>query len=149
MSDGGYTAMQTPDSRAGSAVKSSTDLAHDRTNLALKRSYFAAERTLQAWIRTALSLISFGFTLGKLGQAIQDVEMKGLFIEHTLSIRSLAYFLVVLGTVSLAWATVQHALDLRDLRAAGIQHRTSIAAIVAIVLTVIGGLALTALVLGL
>lgn len=131
----------------GSTVKSSTDLAHDRTDLALKRSYFAAERTLQAWIRTALSLISFGFTLGKLGQAIQNVEVKGIFMGRTLSIQGLAYFLVVLGTLSLVFANLQHARELRDLRASGLHHRMSIASIVAIVLTIVGGLAFTGLVL--
>ena len=75
------------------------------------------------------------------------MEVKGLFVARTLSIQSLAYFLVALGTLSLAWATVQHWLDLRELRAAGLGHRTSIASIVAMVLTAIGGLAFTALIM--
>jgi len=73
--------------------------------------------------------------------------VKGLFLGHMLSVESLAYFLVVLGTVSLAWASVQHMLDLKELRAAGLHHRMSIASIVAVVLTAIGALAFTALVL--
>ena len=32
-----------------------------------------------AWIRTALSMISFGFTIGKLGQVMNSVEVKGHF----------------------------------------------------------------------
>jgi hypothetical protein len=41
-----------------------TRLAHERTSLAMERTYWAAERTLMGWIRTALSMISFGFTIG-------------------------------------------------------------------------------------
>jgi putative membrane protein len=33
--------------------------------LALDRTRMAAERTLMAWVRTALSMIGFGFTIYK------------------------------------------------------------------------------------
>ena len=32
-------------------------------NLSIDRTRMAAERTLMAWLRTALSMISFGFTI--------------------------------------------------------------------------------------
>jgi putative membrane protein len=41
--------------------------------LARERNREAAERTLMAWIRTALSLIGFGFGIGKL-----DAYLKGV-----------------------------------------------------------------------
>ena len=37
--------------------------------LALERTRLAAERSLMAWVRTALSMISFGFTIYKFMQA--------------------------------------------------------------------------------
>jgi len=117
------------------------------TRLSLDRTYMATERTLQAWIRTTLSMISFGFTLGKLAEVLQDVEVKGPFLTRTLSIIGIAYFLVVLGTLALLGAIVQHALAVRELRARGLGGRISIASIVAILLAVIGGFAFTALVL--
>lgn len=85
----------------------STRLAQKRTDLALDRSYLAAERTLMAWIRTALSMISFGFTIGKLGQVLKDLEVGG-FMGHTrdVSVESIAYFLVILGTLALLGATL-------------------------------------------
>ena len=54
-------------------------------------------------------MISFGFTIGKLGKVLQDLKFKGpLGNERTLSIQTLGYFLVLLGTVALLGATVQH-----------------------------------------
>jgi hypothetical protein len=77
-----------------------TRLAHERTDLALLRNYMAVERTLMAWIRTSLSMISFGFTIGKLGQVMTDVEVRGFLGRvRDLSVESIAYFLVILGTV--------------------------------------------------
>ena len=85
------------------AVDTSICLAHERTDLALERNYLASERTLMGWIRTSLAIISFGFTIGKLGQILHEVEIKGLLghFTHTVSVESIAYFLVVLGTVTL------------------------------------------------
>jgi putative membrane protein len=125
----------------------STRLSHERTDLSLDRTYMATERTLQAWIRTTLSMISFGFTIGKLAEVLQDVEVKGPFLSRTLSIIGIAYFLVVLGTMALLGAIVQHTLAVRALRAQGLRGRISIASIVAILLVVVGGFAFTALVL--
>jgi len=45
-----------------------TVLAEERTDLALLRTLNAAERTLMAWIRTAISMIGFGFTIYKFFQ---------------------------------------------------------------------------------
>lgn len=132
---------------AGTADKS-TRLAEQRTDLALDRSYMAAERTLMAWIRTALSMISFGFTIGKLGEVLKDIEMKGpLGHIRDISVESIAYFLVILGTLALLGATVQHWLEVREYRAMGLRRRFSITFVVALLLSVFGGFALSALVL--
>jgi uncharacterized membrane protein YidH (DUF202 family) len=47
---------------AGSVLDEGTDL---NTKLARLRTFQASERTLMAWIRTAISMISFGFTIVK------------------------------------------------------------------------------------
>jgi len=138
---------KTPEPGAGKSDVS-THLAEQRTDLALERNYMAAERTLMAWIRTALSMISFGFTIGKLGQVLQDVEVRGFLGRfHDVSVESIAYFLVVLGTLALLGATVQHWLEVREFRAMGLRRRISIAFVVSVLLTVVGGFALSSLVL--
>ncbi len=125
-------------------------LAGQRTDLAMERTYMASERTLMGWIRTALSMISFGFTLGKLGQALDSVEVKGfLGMKRMVSVESMAYFLVVLGTLGLLAATVQFRIRTNELQARGLPPRVSIAFYISLVLTVVGGFALTALVMNL
>ena len=125
-----------------------TQLAHERTDLAMERTYVADERTLMAWIRTSLSMISFGFTIGKLGSILQDLEFKGpLGNVRTLGIQDLAYALVVLGTVALLGATLQHWRRVRELHRMGLGHKFSITFIVALLLAAVGGFALTSLVL--
>jgi putative membrane protein len=134
---------KTPEKGSGIEHSVSTDLAMDRT-------YLADERTLMAWIRTSLSMISFGFTIGKLGQVLHDVEFKGLLGNtRTVGVKSLAYFLVVLGTVALLGAALQHWRRLRELHTMGHGHQFSITFIVALVLAAVGGFALTSLVLAL
>jgi putative membrane protein len=127
-----------------------TLLAHQRTDLAMERSYLAADRTLMAWIRTSLSMISFGFTIGKLGQILRDVEVKGIIIRtRTIDVESIAHFLVILGTLALLFASLQHRHRMKELYAMGLQRQLSITLIVAHMLTVVGGFALSALVMAL
>jgi putative membrane protein len=125
----------------------STQLAMERTDLALSRTSWAAERTLQAWIRTALSMITFGFTIGKLGQAAQDIVVTSRFFNHEWSIRGLAYTLVSTGTAALLIATLQYWVDMRRLRAAGLDRRPGMPLVVAILLVLLGAFAISALVL--
>lgn len=140
----GLEPRRPPDERGADAK---TQLAHERTDLALERSALASERTLMAWIRTALSMISFGFTLGKVGQTLAQFEMKGIFQgPRLMSVESIAYFLVILGTAGLAAAILQHLARVAEYTAMGLRRRISIPVLVAMVLVLVGGFALTALV---
>jgi putative membrane protein len=116
------------------------------TDLALERTAMAVERTLQAWVRTTLSMISFGFTIGKLGQAIEEIQIRGILLSRTVSLESLAFFLVGLGTLALLIATVQHQVAMRRLRARGSPTKPSLAVLVAGALILVGGGAFAALV---
>jgi putative membrane protein len=124
----------------------STELAEKRTDLALERSYLAAERTLMAWVRTALSMISFGFTIGKLGQALGSVSVKLMF-GKTAGIESVAYFLVILGTVSLIVAAIQNRIEVLELIAMGLPRKLSLAFYIAVLLSLLGAFAFTAMVM--
>jgi putative membrane protein len=80
-----------------------TDRDHSLTNeLARERNREAADRTLLAWIRTSLAMISLGFGIERLGQAALafDVQPNGFALLKT---RFAGAVLIVLGiTATLA-----------------------------------------------
>jgi len=126
--------------------QSSTQLAAKRTDLALDRNFLAAERTLMAWIRTSLSMISFGFTIGKLGEALGSSSVK-LAFGRTAGIAGMAYFLVILGTLALFISAVQNRVVVVRLFRMGLQRRVSLAFLFAILLGLLGAFAFTSLVI--
>ena len=74
--------------------------------LARERNREAAERTLMAWIRTALSLIGFGFGIGKLDDYLQTAGLHPRFDMAHSSLIFGASFIVV-GILGLLAAIVQ------------------------------------------
>jgi putative membrane protein len=139
------------DGSGGQPGDVSTRLAQQRTDMAMDRNYMAAERTLMAWIRTALSMISFGFTIGKLGQVISAVEVNSRILGRTrmMSVESIAYFLVILGTIALLMASIQHRVRMYQLYQMGLRRQVSTSFVVAVLLIVVGGFALSSLVMAL
>ena len=84
------------------------------TQLARERSREAAERTLMAWIRTALALIGFGFTIAKFHDYL---EQSGL-VPASDPIHSTIVFggsFIAVGVFGLIAAIVQHWRILRRL----------------------------------
>src|SRR6476469_5196694 len=82
---------------------------------ALERTRLAYERTLMAWVRTSTSLISFGFTIYKFFQYLQ--EQNAVSRDRLLGPRQYAILMISVGIVSLIFATVQQRRDMKALRA--------------------------------
>ena len=82
--------------------------------LALDRTRLAAERTLMAWVRTALSMISFGFTIYKFLQVLQ--EQSTVPVLRPQSPRDVGLTLIGIGTFSVIIACVQHWKYINKLR---------------------------------
>jgi uncharacterized membrane protein YidH (DUF202 family) len=82
-------------------------LAQARTDLAIQRTKMAADRSLLAWIRTALSMIGFGFTIYKFFQYMPE-ELATGNVRRPQAPRNLGLTLIALGTLALAAAAWQH-----------------------------------------
>ena len=82
--------------------------------LARERNREAAERTLMAWIRTALSLLGFGFGIGKLDAYLKAAGLNTRFeLPHSSLIFGASF--IVVGILGLLAAIVQHARILKRL----------------------------------
>ena len=108
--------------------------------LAKERSREAADRTLMAWIRTALSLIGFGFAIA----SFRDILLEGGLIRnpHKEFNGALVFGLsfVSLGVLGLLAATLQHWNILQHLKQADFSYTgfRPLAFIMAILLMLIG-----------
>lgn len=106
------------------------------TRLAVDRTWLAHERTMLAWVRTATSLISFGFTIYKFFQ----LEI-GKNLDRTdplIGPRGFALILIATGIGSLVLAFIEHRQSMRTMRATfGDITPKSVAGMVAFV---VGGL---------
>ncbi len=117
--------------------------------LAKERNRAAAERTMMAWIRTCLSLISFGFGLDKIIGAINRSRFDGS-AHAGLSVRLVAIGFVLIGILAMAAATRQHLRTLKLIRRDDFVYvdQRSITVFTAIALTIIGIVAFALLVTG-
>jgi len=73
------------------------------------RDYFAAERTLLAWVRTGLAMMGFGFVVARFAFFLRELAASGVHQEHKHAGLSLWFGtgLVVLGVaVTIASAVV-------------------------------------------
>jgi putative membrane protein len=74
------------------------------------RVYFAAERTLLAWIRTGLAMMGFGFVVARFGLFLREVAMaRGQAIPEGSGSLWAGTALVLLGVVVNAYAAMAHA----------------------------------------
>ena len=87
--------------------------------LALERTILAHERTLMGWVRTATSLITFGFTIYKFFQ-LELADQQRLDRLHRLpdviGPRQFATLMISIGLFSLLIATIQYRVYRKDLR---------------------------------
>jgi len=83
--------------------------------LATERTRMAADRTLMGWIRTALSMIGFGFTIFKFFESIQSKELASQTMRQN-SPRTAGLTLISIGVFSLVIACLQHWKYVKELR---------------------------------
>ena len=74
----------------------------------------AADRTLMAWMRTSLSMLSFGFTIYKF---LDTMAQQGQ-LQRSHSPQVVGLFLAALGTVTIIFGTISYWVTLKDLQRA-------------------------------
>jgi putative membrane protein len=117
------------------------------------RVYFAAERTLLAWVRTGLAMMGFGFVVARFGVFLQEVAAASATAPHRHTGLSLwgGMALVVLGVVVNVAAAARHWRTIRGLergRPVGFQP-WSLGMVVAVLLGLFGLLLTAYLIFGL
>jgi len=116
------------------------------TRLALDRTALAHERTLMAWVRTAVSLISFGFTIYKFFNF--ELQSRPPLQGEILGPRGFAFIMIAVGVFALIVAMFQHRHSLVALhREYGQAMPKSLAVFVAALFGMLGLLALTAVIM--
>ena len=138
------------------AAEISTELASRRTGMSFQRTRMSADRTLMSIMRTSLSLIGFGFTIYQLFQKAHEADI----LKSSLAPRRFGEALVVLGIGMLIVGIgyhISYMVGLRKmreaLRADGLVHAeshfpVSLVLVVALLLLVIGFMAIASMVYG-
>jgi putative membrane protein len=141
------------DERRMLADSPGTELASNRTALSFQRTRMSADRTLMAIVRTSLSLIGFGFTIFQIfRKALKTAALSDIIDEN--APRNFGLSLIFIGVGLLAAGIVNHYLTMRDLSRRrdrlfgmaimrhGSTYRTSPTAVAAIMLLLVGLLAI-------
>lgn len=90
-----------------------------------------------AWVRTAISMIGFGFTIYKFFQYLPSEITTGKVL-HLQAPRNLGLTLIAIGTLALAAATLQHRNFLKHIGAWEPHHLWSLSFLVALAVVLIG-----------
>ena len=119
------------------------------TELARERTRAAADRTLMAWIRTSLSLISFGFGIGKAFE-LRSAALPAKQWDPLRGSLVVAISFIALGMLGLLGAIIQYGLMLKTLEQGTFTYKAprALTLVVAILLLVIGLFSLVAIAVG-
>jgi putative membrane protein len=107
------------------------------TQLAEERTWLAHERTLMAWVRTATSLICFGFTIYKFFET--ELGRSAGSAHRLINPRLFAMMMIATGLVALVMGSIEHRHALKRLQEdEGVPNHPSTAGVVAALVSIMG-----------
>lgn len=125
------------ESQRPDASTSGTSHSHeDLPNLPVMNTLLAADRTLMAWTRTSLSLLSFGFTIYKILEGFQDAG--GKFVVRSETPRNVGIFLTGMGTLAMVMGAIEYWQLMKQLHQPRIFTRPRYPLIMAIIMSISG-----------
>jgi putative membrane protein len=89
---------------------------------ALVRTALSSEQTLMSWIRTSLSMVSFGFAIA---QFIFFLAERQDEVNFTSAPNTLGVALISVGALVLVLAVIEHVLRMRSLKTQGLPEDAS------------------------
>jgi putative membrane protein len=101
-------------SRQGEIIKELTALALDRTK-------YSSERSVLSWMRTSVSMYTFGFTITKFIDYLGDDAGAG---GYAAGLSRLGLVLVLIGITSLVLAIIEHMKRLRVMARLGLKDQS-------------------------
>ena len=104
------------------------------TRLAVARTHVAYERTMLSWIRTATSLITFGFGVYKFFQIERPARLQKFLVGP----EEFGLLLVAIGLLSLFLATWEFRRNIRTLGVEYAEQRRSPTVVLAASISVLG-----------
>lgn len=117
------------------------DLIRTLSLLAVTRTAYSSERSLMAWIRTSVSLYSFGFSISMF---IDYLELQASDVQFSASMRRVGSILIAMAAAALAFAIFDHLKRMHTMKQLGMPPESPISVPVgaAVALLVVGILAL-------
>ena len=121
-------------------------IVRDLARFALVRTALSSERSLMAWIRTSVSLYTFGFSIATFAGYLQG---RSGSVQLLPSIRRLSLVFICLGILSLMLAAIEHVSRLRRMKELGLPDisRNSLPMVASMLLLGIGLITLAGVVL--
>jgi putative membrane protein len=91
------------------------------SDLALVRTAYSSERSLMAWVRTSVSLYTFGFSISKF---IDFLKLQQEGIQLSVGFRRVGLVLIAMGIVAVAFAMIDHVRRMQKMHRLGLQPST-------------------------
>lgn len=101
-------------------------------DLGTLRTVMAADRTLMAWVRTSLSMLSFSFTIYKFLEGMATIK------DHPESPQRVGMFLAGTGTLAMVLGVISYWATLKDLQRTEEFRLGRPSLIIALIMTVAG-----------